>query len=278
MPSIREKYFELRKLNNKYLPENIILDLLMLVNNITSNASLILSFDDECKNVKKLDELVGKITQGYPYQYATNKSIFNSLNFYVNEDVLIPRNETEQLVKIVEQLIKEKYNDKHITLFDVCCGSGCIGLSLKNDIKKADVYLSDISKAALDVCGINAKNLNLSVVTFLGDIIEPFILNNLKADVLVSNPPYISSKDTVEPQTLKYEPHLALFASPSTYFYEEIFKKYEQIMNKEFIMAFEIGEDMEDVLTELVNKYFPLDKYEFIKDIYDKVRFLIIIR
>lgn len=278
MSSIREKYFEIKNLNNKYLPENIILDLLMLVNNIPSNASLILSFDNECKNVDKLNELVDRIAKGYPYQYAINKAIFNNLELYVDENVLIPRNETMELVNIVNDLIKEKYEDKQINIFDVCAGSGCIGLSLKHLNRNSNVYLSDISKEALNVCGINKDRLNLDVILLLGDMLEPFISNHLKADVIVSNPPYIPSIDTVDPQTLKYEPHLALFASPSTYFYEQIFKQYQSVTNDKFLLAFEIGEDMEEVLTNLCNQYFRNDNFYFLKDMYNKIRFLIIIR
>ena len=278
MSSIREQYFNLKNLNNKYLPENIILDLLMLVNNITSQASLISLFDSMCQNEELLVEYVKKICDGYPYQYVVNNSRFCSLDFYVDENVLIPRNETEQLVYILVDLIKEKFPNLGITIFDVCSGSGCIGLSLKSMLENVDIYLSDISENAINVCNKNKVKLNLDVKTLCGDMLEPFISKNLHADVLVSNPPYIPSVDTVDPQTLKYEPHLALFALPSTYFYEKIFERYGEVMNKKFILAFEIGEDMKDSLTELCDRYFKEDNYIFLKDLYDKYRFLIIIR
>lgn len=278
MSSIREKYFEIKNLNNKYLPENIILDLLMLVNCITDKTSLIFNFDKECENVDKLDEYVLKITQRYPYQYLINKSSFSNLDLYVDERVLIPRNETELLVNITIDLINKYFPNQSIDIFDVCTGSGCIGLSLKNKFPLSHVYMSDISKDALDVAYQNKVNLNLDVTLLLGDIVTPFISSNLKADVLVSNPPYIPNKDTVSEQTLKYEPHLALFASPSTYFYEQIFAQYQNILKNKFIMTFEIGEDMEPLLIPLCERYFPNDIYEFRKDMDDKTRYLIIIR
>ena len=104
-------------------------------------------------------------------------------------------------------------------------------------------------------------------------------INENNIDVIVSNPPYIRSKETVDPQTLKYEPHLALFAEPVTMFYEEILTSIDrQLMNdNKFLIAFEIGEDMESELTKLVEEKYPGIMYRFDKDIYNKTRFLYIV-
>ena len=99
-----------------------------------------------------------------------------------------------------------------------------------------------------------------------------------KYDVIVSNPPYIKDESSVDKMTMMNEPHLALFAYPQTKFYEEIMAKCSDFLAKNGILAFEIEEDMEDSLTKLVNQYLPGSKFYFKKDMYEKTRFLYIIR
>ena len=117
-----------------------------------------------------------------------------------------------------------------------------------------------------------AKNINI----FKGDMLSPLIENNIKLDVIVCNPPYIEDIKTIDERTWKQEPHLALLASPSTFFYEQIFKDHQKVMKPKFLLAFEIGEDMEEALTILTKKYFDKCEHQFVKDIYDKTRFLFI--
>ena len=120
----------------------------------------------------------------------------------------------------------------------------------------------------------NVKNVEL----FEGNLVDPIIEIGAKLDVLICNPPYIQDETRIDEQVWKYEPHLALLASPGTKFYEEIFSKANRIMNKHYLMAFEIEDDMEKPLIELMNKYLDGVSYRFHKDIYDKVRFLYIIK
>ena len=110
-------------------------------------------------------------------------------------------------------------------------------------------------------------------------MLEP-ILGEKDIDVIISNPPYILDESTVDPQTLKHEPHLALFANPVTKYYEEILTSIDkQLMNdKKFIIAFEIGEDMEESLTDIIETKYPGIMYRFDKDIYGKTRFLYIVK
>ena len=105
-------------------------------------------------------------------------------------------------------------------------------------------------------------------------MLEPI---NEKLDVIVSNPPYIESEETISKQTLKYEPHLALFASPKTKYYREILFNLQK-MKGEFFIAFEIGEDMEKELTDLLEDEFQGLGYSFDQDIYGKTRFLYILK
>lgn len=282
MISNRQKYFELINLNHKNLHKNIIETLLIEVNNFSSVQELYLKFDLELNNGDLLDFYVEKIKNGEPYQYVIHKSNFANFDFYVDENVLIPRQETEELVlyKVLDK-ISQIYNRQNIKLVDVCTGSGCIGISLKKLLLEkgidADTYLTDISKEALEVASKNAKNLNVDVTILRGNLLEPLIERNIEVDVIISNPPYIGSKDTVDPQTLEYEPHLALFATPKTKFYEEIFIQSQKVLKENGLLIFEIGEDMEEELKEICFKYFKNKEVVFYKDFYQKSRFLFII-
>ena len=138
------------------------------------------------------------------------------------------------------------------------------------------MYLTDISKEALGVASKNSLLLKQDVHLFEGDMLVPLIQNNVRCDVIVCNPPYISDSSTIDKKTWEQEPHLALLASPNTFFYEKLLKEYTKIVNDRYLIAFEIGEDMEESLTKLINKYCPNDEYFFEKDIYGKTRFLFI--
>ena len=138
-------------------------------------------------------------------------------------------------------------------------------------------YLSDISKEAIRVAKINAEKLDIKDAAFLeGDMLDPFIKQGIKLNVLLCNPPYIESEETIDERTWKQEPHLALLAKPCTMFYEKVFQNYQKVMADTFIMAFEIGEDMEEALTKLIKQYLPNAEYRFEKDMYEKNRFLFI--
>lgn len=276
MPSIREKYFELKKIKSPYLNENVIRALLMHTNGIRSPLDLTLNMEKECKNCAKLTEMIENIVSGVPYQYVINESIFNEVSFYVDNRVLIPRNETEELLQRTVKLINELHLENK-TYLDFCTGSGVLGISLKLNYPQSEVYVSDISKGALDVVKINMNRLNTNVEIIDSDMLNNVLSLNKKFDVLISNPPYIPSKDSVDKQVLEYEPHLALFANPDTRFYEEVFKHYKELMNEKYLLALEIGEDMEESLILLIKKYFINVKYTFEKDIYNKTRFLFII-
>ena len=163
-----------------------------------------------------------------------------------------------------------------LTIADVCTGSGVIGIYLKKLFRLSTVYVTDINEHCLKVAESNSKLHNLPVIPLQGDLLLPLIEKGIKLDVLVCNPPYIGDQSTIDEQVWKYEPHEALLANPKTSFYERIFKDVDRILNKNAILAFEIGEDMEDELCELVEKYFPNSAYKLSKDMYGKMRFLYI--
>lgn len=272
MPSNREAYFAALK---KGVSKNIANFALQEINGYTYS-ELTTHLDDEIKDNDKFISTIDRYINGEMIEYIFNKSYFLSYPFYVNKDVLIPRQETEQLVTRTKELIKDLFGNDHIVIADVCTGSGVIGLTLKKELNNATVYLSDISENALIVANRNAKLLGLEVNILLGDMLVPFIEKGIKCDVIICNPPYIQDVSTIDKKTWEQEPHLALLANPDTFFYEKVLRDYHKITSNKYLLAFEIGENMEESLKPLIKKYCPDADYSFEKDIYGKTRFLFI--
>ena len=277
MPTNRELYFSLYKENHKYLNRNVITTLLCFVNDFDCNLTLYKHFDEECKRYDDFASYVLRIKNGEPYQYVIGKANFIDLQFNVNPSVLIPRQETEELVIGTKVMMDKMFGPyAKVNIADVCTGSGVIGIYMKKFYKLRNVYVSDIDEECLKVTKSNSELHKLPVNVLQGDLLSPFIEQNIKLDVLICNPPYIGDESTIDEQVWKYEPHKALLASPKTSFYERIFQDADKIMNKNALLAFEIGEDMEPELSEMVEKYFPNSAYKITKDIYGKYRFLFI--
>ena len=273
MPSNREAYFEAIKLG---VPKPVVDFALQEVNGF-NYLELTTNFESEIKNYSLFKESINRYLNGEMIEYIFNKAYFLGSAFYVDKNVLIPRQETEQLMLETEKLIQEMF-DGQLNIADVCCGSGAIGLSLNRLLPNNKYFLSDISKDAIRVSKNNAKSFNmLTNTSFLeGDMLKPFIDANIKLDAIVCNPPYIENIDSIDEKTFKQEPHLALLASPNTKLYEELLKNSKRVLNDKYLIAFEIGEDMKESMETLVKKYCPKDEYYFQEDIYGKTRFLFI--
>ena len=274
MPSNREAYFEAINLG---APKAIVDFALKEINGF-DYLGLTTKFDDEIKDYPFFKESINRYLAGEMIEYIFNKAYFLARPFYVNKTVLIPRQETEQLVLETEKLIKNELSKIQLNIADVCCGSGAIGLSLAKLLPESRFYLSDISKEAISVSKTNAKNLDLEpkIEFFEGDMLKPLIKAGVKLDVIACNPPYIKDIKTIDERTFAQEPHLALLADPDTKFYEELLRDAPQVLNEKYIVAFEIGEDMEESLETLIKKYCPNDEFYFQKDMYGKTRFLFI--
>jgi len=272
MPSNREAYFEALKMN---VPKAVIDFALQEVNGF-DYLELTQKYDEEISDYCLFINAIKRYVNGEMIEYIFHKAYFLSNKFYINKNVLIPRQETEQLVNLTLEHIHRMFGNNQIDIADVCTGSGVIGITIANVLPVSKVYLTDISEEALEVARANANKYAENINIFKGDMLSPLIDNNIKLDVLVCNPPYIEDTKTIDERTWKQEPHLALLASPSTFFYELIFKDYQKVMKQKFLLAFEIGEDMEDALTILIKKYFDKCEYQFVKDIYEKTRFLFI--
>ncbi len=277
MPTNRELFFQLLKKKNKYLTRLVIKSLLNDANGFLDEVTLYQHFDEEVPDYEELSKRIERVENGEPFQYVLGYANFIDKYFEVNSSVLIPRQETEQLVIDLKTIIEKRYGDEPISIADIGTGSGAIAVSLKKYFPKTQVTATDIDQDAIDVAASNAGRLDQDVMFIRGNMLEPLIKYNIKVDVLVSNPPYIDGPTTIDEQVWKYEPHKALLASPDTFFYEEMLKNADKVLNPGALIAFEIGEEMESSLTELVNKYMPGSKFYFAKDLYNKTRFLYII-
>lgn len=219
------------------------------------------------------DQTISLLEKDYPVQYIIGYVDFYGLKINVNEFTLIPRYETEYLIELTLKEIK-KMNLANPKILDLCTGSGAIGLTLKSLLPSSEVTLSDISKDALMVANKNKNELNLDV-----NIIESDLFKNIpgKFDVIISNPPYVMTNETL-PKDVLYEPHLALYSGPKGIDHiEEIFKNIKSHLNNKYLIALEINEKSETDITNLIKTYFEKNiNYKFMKDLAGKTRYLFI--
>lgn len=231
---------------------------------------------EELKSVNKYtEENIKKLENNYPIQYLIGYVNFYGLKINVNENTLIPRYETEYLVEKTLNYIK-KFHIINPNILDLCTGTGAIGLTIKYEIPKSNITLSDISKEALKVTNINKNNLNLDVKIIESDLFENI---NEKYDVIISNPPYVMTTEEL-PKNVQYEPELALYSGPKGINHiERIFKEVNNYMKDKSILALEINEKSEKDLTKLINIYFDNQyTYKFEKDLTGKTRYLFIFK
>ena len=241
---------------------------------------LYLMMDEEVDEtlLKQFQEGMQRYMNGEPIQYINGKENFFSRDFIVNENVLIPRYETEELVENILYKIDDYFDDySSIDLCDVGTGSGAIAITLALEEPKLKVVATDISEKALEVAKENAKELNADVTFYQGDMLQPLIEHQQKFDIFVSNPPYIPQDQDIESVVKDNEPHVALFGgNDGLYFYRKIFQDVKQVLKDRALLAFEMGFDQREIMCEAVEHYFPDIPYEIIKDINGKDRMLFI--
>ncbi|MGV8907263.1 MAG: peptide chain release factor N(5)-glutamine methyltransferase [Acetobacterium sp.] len=191
-----------------------------------------------------------------PVAYIIGQKEFMGLNFMVNSSVLIPRPDTEPMVEYLIERLTADY-PKGAKVFDLCTGSGAIGIAVKKYYPQGEITLGDISKDALLVAKVNARLLVQDEITLCqGDLFEA-LPENEKFDLIVSNPPYIKNADmaALSPDILNYEPHLALDGGTSGLdFYERIITEAGDYLSSTGILALEIGDDQEQGVFELLVK------------------------
>ena len=225
-------------------------------------------------DAENLSEGIKKLENGIPVQYIVGNVDFYDLNFIVNENVLIPRFETEELVSKLINYISNFFGYTNIKLLDIGTGSGCIALTLKSKLLNSDVDACDISEAALELAKKNAKKNNLIVNFLLSDLFQNI---TDKYDVIVSNPPYIAYDEEIMEIVKNNEPHIALYADNNgLYFYEQILANAKNYLNEKNIIAFEIGEHQGESIKQIAYKYFKDAKILVEKDLQMRDRFIFI--
>ena len=220
----------------------------------------------------KYEEGIKLLEKGIPVQYIVGNVNFYGNTINVNENVLIPRFETELLVEKTIKLIN-KYFDKKIDILDIGTGSGCIAITLNKEIS-SNVDAVDISEAALKVARENNKINNTNVNFYHSDV---FSNVNNKYDVIISNPPYIAYEEEIMDIVYNNEPHIALFADNNGfYFYDKILKECKKNLNDKFLIAFEIGDKQGLLIEKIANEYLTDVVVVIEKDYSDRDRFVFI--
>ncbi|MBR2678572.1 MAG: peptide chain release factor N(5)-glutamine methyltransferase [Bacilli bacterium] len=210
---------------------------------------------------------------GRPLQYVIGSVNFFGSRYFIDERVLIPRFETEELVENTIKIINNNFTEP-IDIVDLGCGSGVIGLTLEKKMFTNSVDLIDISKEALEVADINCKSLNSKA-----NLIQNNFLNGIdkKYDLIISNPPYIKQDEDIDEIVKNNEPSIALYGGETGLdCYKEILSKVKNNMKDKCLIAFEIGYTEADDIINLVNEYLENVSVEVRKDLSEKDRMLFI--
>lgn len=249
----------------------------MLIAHYYEIARIQLAMDTDLviSNSKKIIEALELLKRQKPIQYIIGETEFYGLEFKVNEHVLIPRPETEELVSWVVSEFNTK--KKPLRILDIGTGSGCIAISLAKNLRNVKVYALDVSKEALKVAKGNAE-LNAVDIEFLElDVLETKRIRDLEFDIIVSNPPYVreKEKEKMRPNVLDNEPHLALFVKDENplLFYNAIAQFANQNLANKGVLFFEINEFLGGNMINLLNEN-HFKSIELKQDIFKKDRMI----
>ena len=265
-----------------YIEANILMEYVLNEDKIFLNVN----FDKviDTNQLQIFNDLIKKVENGYPLQYITHKQEFMGLEFYVDDNVLIPQPDTEVLVEETISALEKKLENynvdnnvdnkdcKEIRILDLCTGSGAIVISIANylvnkygleTINQIKFVASDISKSALEIAKRNYENIILKNIKI--DFIESDMFTNIKGtfDIIVSNPPYIRSKEIEHlNKDVQNEPHLALDGGEDGLkFYKIIREHMNRFLRNQGELLLEIGYDQKE---ELLNMF---DGAKCIKDL-----------
>ena len=232
------------------------------------------------KKYDKFQLAIDGLKKYKPIQYIIGETEFFGLKIKVDNSVLIPRPETEELV---DWIIKENQSKGSISILDVGTGSGCIAIALAKQLPNAKVYALDVSKEALKIAKENAKLNNVDVVFMEADILKLTIeerrqkIKDINFDIIVSNPPYVREleKDKMADNVLKYEPHLALFVkdNDALIFYKKVVEFSNSILTKNGQLYFEINEYLGND-TKVLMEQENFINIELRQDVFEKDRMI----
>ena len=242
-----------------------------------SQANYLASFRDEISH--EMDSqfwaIITELLTGKPIQYILGEESFYGYSFEVNEHVLIPRPETEELVHYALQRANQLFGDQVIHVADIGTGSGAIAVAFKKERPTAKVTATDFSESALEVAKRNAERNEADITFMQGDMEEP--LKQQKWDIVLSNPPYIAEheKSVMSPTVYDFEPQTALFAEEEgLYFYRRLAENLSPLMNRPALIGFEIGYQQGLIVQGYLQKSFPQATVEIIQDINKKDRMI----
>lgn len=243
-------------------------------------------FELSDSDIQKWNAIVSDLQQEKPIQYITGETWFYGLQFEVNENTLIPRPETEELVEWIIESQKSNVQSQTLAILDIGTGTGCIPISLKTNILQANVSAIDVSEHALEVAKRNAE-LNKVEINFIqANILEVQDLSQLSTpnsqlrtnfDIIVSNPPYVRNleKQEIKKNVLDYEPHLALFVedTDALLFYRKIAQLALKNLSPNGLLFFEINQYLGNETVELL-KNLGFKNIELKKDLYGNDRMI----
>ncbi|NAY90697.1 peptide chain release factor N(5)-glutamine methyltransferase [Muricauda sp. JGD-17] len=228
------------------------------------------------KEEQPLFETVAHLKLEKPLQYILGKAHFMDLEFVVNEHVLIPRPETEELVQwILSDCQVERSQD--LNILDIGTGSGCIAIALAKYLSGANVVAMDISEKALEVAQENARNNKVDVSFIKENVLDPELVLEPKFDIIVSNPPYVreNEKQQMKNNVKAFEPHVALFVSDydPLKFYKSIVRLTEKSLRKGGELYFEVNQYLSQETWDLLKAH-NFSEIELRKDIFGNDRML----
>lgn len=227
------------------------------------------------ENVEIFKKELESLKEGKPLQYILGNVNFYGIKYEINENVLIPRYETEQLVENTINYIN-KFFPNSVDIIDLGCGSGVIGLTLEQKVSTNSVDLIDISEKALEVTHKNCVKLNSKANIIKSDM---FSKVDKKYDVIISNPPYIKTTEEIEDIVKNNEPHLALYAGADGLdCYKKILQNIKEHMKERCLVAFEIGMTQKEDIEKLIQEKLENVQVETKKDLSGRDRMVFIFK
>ena len=278
----KKKVFEALKWASSYLKDNnreeYAAELLLRHCLSISRSEMLLRFHEEMdmEQLQQYRQYVHMHAEGNPVQYIIGKEEFYGRTFLVNQEVLIPRPETEELVQSALERVKSRFGRiSELNLVDIGTGSGAIAITMKLENPSLIVTATDLYKESLKVAEYNAQTLGANIHFVQGDLLQPFMGNGPTFDIVLSNPPYIPEGDVVDMSDVvtEHEPHRALFAGEDgLILYRRLCEELPKIVKEKAIIGFEVGAGQSKVVAEYLKQSFPQAKVEVQFDINGKDR------
>ena len=273
-------YYGVKQLKNPNQEVEIRL-IINKVNGYNDMSAFYIHKNDELKDIKLFKKYIRKYRQGIPVSLILGESYFDGLKFVVNRHVLTPRMETEEVIKKAAEVARIYFGNRlPYTVYDVCTGTGCIGISLCQHLPVQTLILSDYYEKVLNVTRenvrLNKKILPRDVSIKKQDSLEKITSFDRDSNILIiANPPYIIDAPVSE-ETKKYEPNYALYTTSNLDVYRKILFKANSIHNDKALIVFEISDEIKPLIDKLVTDYFSFYKKNYYKDLNGQYRILVL--